>query len=120
MKKSLLFLFMLTLFVGFSSCSSDDEEDNGTTPPEYYNPVEGEWLEKPTGDFKQIFSKQLKWSEMKKNNTGGWEYTFGNAPYTIDKDVIKSDGKVYKYKIVEDILELTYPNGDIVQYSRSK
>ena len=129
MKKVFYLLLTLSLSLGFVGCGNDDDDDengkkngegNGTNT-EYYNPIEGEWLEMPKENYKQIFSKRFTWSEMSKGNTLlGWQYTMVSMPYTIDKDFFKASGRTYKYKIDGDILEITFSNGDIVKHTRIK
>ena len=124
MKKVFYLLLTLSLSLGFVGCSNDDDDDengkkNGKNT-EYYNPIEGEWLEIPKENYKQIFKKNLTWSEMKKGNTLGWQYTMSSIPYTIDKDFFKSEGKTYKYKIDGDTLEITFSEGNISRHTRIK
>lgn len=118
MKKSLLFLFMLTLFVGFSSCSSDDEEDNGTTPPEYYNPIEGEWIKEKQTDYKIIFTKEFLWKE-EWYEAEKWGHTNTKGTYTIDKSSFKFKGVTYNYTITGDKLTISL-SGESEVYIKSK
>ena len=127
MKKVFYLLLTLSLSLGFVGCSNDDDDDengkkngeeNGTNT-EYYNPIEGEWLE-TTGYYKQIFKRNFTWSEMRNHSAIGWRYTILSDPYTIDKDFIRASGKTYKYKIDGDILEITFSDGDIAQHTRIK
>jgi hypothetical protein len=123
MKKVFYLLLTLSLSLGFVGCSNDDDDENGKKNgknTEYYNPIEGEWLEIPKENYKQIFKKNFTWSEMSKGNTLGWSYNTLSIPYTIDKDFIKSEGRTYKYKIDGDILEITFANEKIVRHTRIK
>ena len=127
MKKVFYLLLTLSLSLGFVGCSNDDDDDengkkngekNGTNT-EYYNPIEGEWLDEG-GYYKEIFSQRFTWSEMRKHGTLGWQYTMVSMPYTIDKDFFKTDSRAYKYKIDGDILEITFANGETIRHTRIK
>ena len=122
MKKVFYLLLTLSLSLGFVGCSNDDDDENGEkngTNTEYYNPIEGHWLE-TTGYYKQIFSQRFTWSEMRNHSTLGWQYTVVSIPYTVDKDSVKLEGRTYKYKIDGDILEITFSEGDIARHTRIK
>jgi len=127
MKKAFYLLLTFSLSLGFVGCSNDDDDENGKkngegngTNTEYYNPVEGHWLEASKGYYKQIFSQRFTWSEMRNHSVLGWQYTTLSMPYTIDKDFIKSEGRTYKYKIDGDILEITLLSGEISRHTRIK
>jgi hypothetical protein len=126
MKKAFYLLLTFSLSLGFVGCSNDDDDENGKkngegdgTNTEYYNPIEGEWLEE-AGYVKEIFSQRFTWSEMRKHGTLGWQYTMVSMPYTIDKDSFKASGRTYKYKVDGDILEITLLSGKISRYTRIK
>jgi hypothetical protein len=115
MKKSLLFLFMLTLFVGFNSCSKDGDEDgeeNGTFKwegdIENYNPLVGLWVYEnaPTSGLK--FSEDKILYSMKFTSSG--DVVVASGPFEINYKAYKyGNTSIRRYKLEGDQLTI-YPN----------
>lgn len=111
MKKSLLFLFILTLFVGFSSCSSDDDENEPFKwegDIENYNPLLGTWKYKDNNSVALRFSEDKILYRIDYKSSG--DETIEIGPFEINKSAYRTGVTgIIRYKLEGDILT-QFPN----------
>jgi hypothetical protein len=111
MKKTLLFTLLLTLFVGFSSCSNDDDENEPFKwegDIEGYNPLQGLWKYENTPTAGLKFSEDKILYRITFTSSGDEVLEVG--PFEINKKAYKTGATgITRYKLDEDRLT-RYPN----------
>lgn len=122
--KKVFYLLLAFSLLGFASCSSDNKEDDVTPPkpdPEYFNPIEGEWLEeKQNNTLKAIFTNDFYWEHEWFEN-GKWGNNKISGRYKIDKKYITINKSSLEYKLDGDNLSIYYPStSKWVKYTRYK
>lgn len=113
MKKTLLFTLLLTLFVGFCSCSSDDDENEPFKwegDIEGYNPLLGTWMSEknPSAGLRFSESKELYRLDYDTSGQGGVS-VIEIGPFEINETAYKTASGITRYKLVGDRLT-QYPN----------
>ena len=108
MKKTLLFTLLLTMFVGFSSCSSDDDNEPFKWEGDIdgYNPLVGTWI------FENKQTDALRFSEDKIlyriTYTSEGDESLEIGPFEINKSAYKIGIGITRYKLDGDRLTQYY------------
>lgn len=111
-------MLTFSLMVNLTACSND--EDTPEPEPEYYNPLEGEWVKDTDPNLRIVFTDKFKWTtEYFEDEAWGHPQTKGS--YTIDKDksTFYCNGVTYGFAINGDKLTINYPDGIII-YTKYK
>jgi len=104
---------MLTLFVGFSSCSSDDDENEPFKwegDIENYNPLVGKWrFDKNTNNYLEFSEDKVLYRLIYDTSGEGGVQTIEIGPFEINKSAYKTASGITRYKLDGDRLT-QYPN----------